>query len=75
MELLEGGDLFDRIVERIRYPEDKARSVMFQIFTAVHYLHSQRVVHRDLKPENILLVEARDDTKVSVTIYFICPFL
>jgi serine/threonine protein kinase len=46
MELLEGGDLFDRIVERIRYTEDKARQVMFQILTALHYLHSQRVVHR-----------------------------
>lgn len=46
MELLEGGDLFDRIVERIRYTEDKARQVMFQILTALHYLHSHRVVHR-----------------------------
>ena len=67
MELLEGGDLFDRIVERIRYTEDNARKVMFQILTAVHYLHSKRIVHRDLKPENILLVSAKDDTKV-------CPF-
>lgn len=46
MELLEGGDLFDRIVERIRYTEDHARKVLFQIITAVHFLHSKRIVHR-----------------------------
>eukprot|EP01033_Poteriospumella_lacustris_P002831 gene2831-2058_t len=67
MELLEGGDLFDRIVERIRYTEDNARKVLFQIITAVHFLHSKRIVHRDLKPENILLVHANDDTQIKVT--------
>jgi serine/threonine protein kinase len=46
MELLQGGDLFDRIVQRIRYPEEAARQVMRQVLTAVHYLHSQQIVHR-----------------------------
>ncbi|KAI0053401.1 kinase-like protein [Auriscalpium vulgare] len=34
-----------------------AKSIMYQIFSAVSYLHdpAQRIAHRDLKPSNILL--------------------
>ena len=55
MELVKGGDLFDRIVEKGRYPEHAAKMVMKKILSAVLYLHTNNIVHRDLKPENILL--------------------
>lgn len=55
MELVSGGDLFDRIVQQERYTEVDARRVMRRLLSAVHYLHQNKnIVHRDLKPENIL---------------------
>ena len=55
MELVAGGDLFDRIVEHQRYTQVDARRVMRRLLSAVFYLHEHcNVVHRDLKPENIL---------------------
>eukprot|EP00536_Pseudo-nitzschia_multiseries_P008337 jgi/Psemu1/197785/e_gw1.210.63.1 len=55
MELVKGGDLFDSIVDKLRYTEVEARRAMRRILSAVYYLHEvANVVHRDLKPENIL---------------------
>jgi hypothetical protein len=55
MELVAGGDLFERIVQQERYTEVDARRVMRRLLSAVNYLHqSKNIVHRDLKPENIL---------------------
>ena len=67
MELLNGGDLFDRIVARGRYQEVQARRVMRRILAAVGYLHSKHIVHRDLKPENILLVSVGSDVDIKIT--------
>jgi serine/threonine protein kinase len=53
MELMPGGDLFDRIVQKGKYTEVEARRVMRRLINAVYYLHERKnVVHRDLKPEN-----------------------
>jgi len=67
MELVTGGELFDRIVEREQYSEANAKEVMRQLLVAIQYFHSQGVVHRDLKPENLLLENERDDTNIKVT--------
>lgn len=68
MELLPGGDLFDRIVDKGKYTETESRRVMRRLLAAMHYLHeTQNVVHRDLKPENILLVARNDDVQVKLT--------
>merc|ERR1712083_119516 len=56
LEMARGGELFERIVEEHRLSEDKARSIMKQLLSAVMYLHSLNIAHRDLKPENILFV-------------------
>lgn len=66
-ELLRGGDLFDRIVEKGRYSEESAKKVMINILGAVSYLHSNDIIHRDLKPENILLVDLNSDVDVKIT--------
>lgn len=51
MELVSGGDLFERIVEQQRYTEVDARRLMRRVLSAVFYLHEHcNIVHRDLKP-------------------------
>lgn len=68
MELLHGGDLFDRIVQKGNYSESESRKVMRRLLNAVYYLHEERnVVHRDLKPENILVVNRQSDIDIKLT--------
>ena len=55
MELAEGGELFEHIVNQGAYSEDVAIDITLQIVSAVAYLHDLNIVHRDIKPENILL--------------------
>jgi calcium-dependent protein kinase len=54
-EFCEGGELFDKIVEKGYLNESEAAGVMKQLISAVNYVHTNNIVHRDLKPENILL--------------------
>jgi len=55
MELCEGGDLFDFIIDHRSFSRGDVAIVMRQMLRAVFYMHNKGVVHRDLKPENFLL--------------------
>lgn len=57
LELITGGELFDKIVSEGKFIEDTARYYFRQLVTGVKYCHTQGVCHRDLKPENLLLDE------------------
>lgn len=46
---MQGGELFDRIVEKGSYTEKDASDLIRQVLLAVDYLHGQGIVHRDLK--------------------------
>ena len=61
MEVLEGGELFNRIRNKGTYTEVDAIKVMKNILEALAYLHDKRIVHRDLKPENLILAGNEDD--------------
>ncbi|ETW00902.1 CAMK/CAMK1 protein kinase [Aphanomyces invadans] len=65
-DLLEGGELFDRIIEKEFYSEKEARDLIKVLLTAIQYMHSLNIVHRDLKPENILLKSVSDDTSIKI---------
>eukprot|EP01113_Clastostelium_recurvatum_P017422 TRINITY_DN2044_c0_g1_i1.p1 TRINITY_DN2044_c0_g1~~TRINITY_DN2044_c0_g1_i1.p1 ORF type:complete len:496 (+),score=141.35 TRINITY_DN2044_c0_g1_i1:84-1490(+) len=54
LELVNGGELFDKIVEKGFYSEEDAAKLVYQILDGVSYMHRHGVVHRDLKPENLL---------------------
>jgi serine/threonine protein kinase len=66
MELVVGGELFDRIVNKEKYTEREARDVIRQLANAIAFAHSVGVAHRDLKPENILLKSRDDDTSFKI---------
>jgi 5'-AMP-activated protein kinase catalytic alpha subunit len=55
LELVTGGELFDKIVHCGRFDEATARTYFRQLVCGVEYCHRQGVCHRDLKPENLLL--------------------
>lgn len=55
LELVTGGELFNRIATAKRFDEDTARQYFHQLIAGVYYCHSLGCAHRDLKPENLLL--------------------
>lgn len=57
MELCEGGELFDSIVDSGSYTEQKAAQTFRLMVDVVRHCHELGVMHRDLKPENFLLTE------------------
>lgn len=52
---LQGGDLFDAIISSNKYTERDASCMLFNLASAIKYLHSLNIVHRDIKPENLLV--------------------
>jgi len=66
MELVTGGELFDRIVEKGSYTEEDAKTLIRKIVSAIEYLHSKNIAHRDLKPENLLVKDLENDTEVKI---------
>lgn len=64
MELVTGGELFDRIANKGKLPEVYGRKLFQQLIDGVSYCHDKGVYHRDLKLENILL-DAKGNLKIS----------
>ncbi|XP_043964236.1 calcium/calmodulin-dependent protein kinase type 1D [Gambusia affinis] len=67
MQLVSGGELFDRIVEKGFYTEKDASTLIRQVLDAVNYLHKMGIVHRDLKPENLLYFNPQDESKIMIS--------
>ena len=49
LELMEGGELFDRIKNSQQLNEADSKLVFYQIVLAVKHLHDNKITHRDLK--------------------------
>ncbi|XP_066242363.1 serine/threonine-protein kinase DCLK2 isoform X1 [Saccopteryx leptura] len=63
MELVKGGDLFDAITSSTKYTERDGSAMVYNLASALRYLHGLSIVHRDIKPENLLVCEYPDGTK------------
>lgn len=75
LELLTGGELFERIVDKGQYSERQASQLIRDIATAIKYLHSVGIVHRDLKPENLIYRNEDDDSAIKITDFGLAKYL
>ncbi|CDW81311.1 snf1-related protein kinase catalytic subunit alpha kin10-like [Stylonychia lemnae] len=79
IEYAAGGELFDYISRREKYPikmpsrilnnivqlsEAEARNFFWQMYSAMFYVHVSKIAHRDLKPENLLLDSTQRNLKL-----------
>jgi serine/threonine protein kinase len=71
MELMEGGELFDYVVQKGTLTEEEAAAIVRKVTGALVYMHSKNIVHRDLKPENLLLPRIPINSSDSVEIKII----
>jgi serine/threonine protein kinase len=65
LEFVGGGELFDKIANEGKLPEEKARFYFKQLVDGLEHCHGNGVCHRDLKPEVRLVVDG----------VFMSPFL
>lgn len=75
LELVDGGELFDKVVSIGQYDEPTAKLMSYQMVCAVKYLHDEGITHRDLKPENILLATEENETLIKVTDFGLSKFV
>ena len=61
MDLMQGGELFDRILETEQFSEYEAREATKLLIDAISYIHDKGICHRDIKPENLLLQSKEKD--------------
>ena len=60
LEYLKGGELFEEINAKRkklkRYTEKQTARIIYQLTSALDYLHQNNIMHRDIKPENVMYV-------------------
>uniref|UniRef100_A0A672SXJ5 Ribosomal protein S6 kinase n=1 Tax=Sinocyclocheilus grahami TaxID=75366 RepID=A0A672SXJ5_SINGR len=66
LELLQGGELLDRIRRKQHFSETEASRIMRRLVSAVSHMHDVGVVHRDLKPENLLFTDDTENSEIKV---------
>ena len=66
LELMSGGDVFDRVVKMSFYTERDARDLARILLKAVASIHKHGIAHRDIKPQNILLSSEDDNSLVKI---------
>ena len=66
LDLLEGGELFQRIPFMNNYEDTDIKTLMKNLLNALAHMHEKGVMHRDIKPDNILLESAKNDYDIRI---------
>ena len=66
LELVTGGELFDRIIAKETYSEEEAKGVIRSVTEVLIYCHGRGLAHRDLKPENLLYQSPAEDAVIKI---------
>ena len=64
---MEGGQLYDRVLQLKRFSEKDAAKILHQVLLGLNYMHKKNIVHRDIKPENMLM-ESKEIGNLNVKI-------
>ncbi len=59
MELIDGQELFSKLVKERQFREQSAAIIMYQIFSSIKYCHDNGIIHRDIKAENIIVQDEK----------------
>lgn len=65
MELITGGNLFEKIRQMQSFSEQQCAGIIHQLCLALNYMHGLGIMHRDLKPEN-LMCETFDEDQIII---------
>jgi len=71
MECMQGGELFDYVVQKGTLTEEEASQIVRKVTSALVYMHEKNIVHRDLKPENLLLKRKPSSSEKSIDVKII----
>ena len=66
LEIMGGGDLIDRIIEKKHYTEFDAKEVSRKLIMGIAHCHKFKIANRNIKPESLLL-KAGSDTDVKIS--------
>jgi calcium-dependent protein kinase len=58
MELIDGQELFSKLMKVNHFSEKQTAIIMYQIFSSIKYCHENGIIHRDIKAENILVQDS-----------------
>lgn len=60
MELIEGDELLEHLIDHGPYSEGLAASFLRQFAEALCHVHNSGLIHADLKPENLMIVKSNN---------------
>jgi serine/threonine protein kinase len=67
MELCQGKEVIERIIEEGQISENKVAQIIYKVTSAINYCHKIGITHRDIKLSNILINNDRFPiTKVKI---------
>ena len=66
MELVEGGDLFNRVERQGYFNEEEAKALLHNCLLALKTCHDRDIVHRDVKCENIFMQSTTENTRIKL---------